>query len=196
MSQSEKDSPSLVPFMCQHEHSLSFQELVRQLELTDQPLSVSTIRYVLENLSFTSDEINGLVEFSEDTYFRKQLFKNDQCELLMMSWLNGQRSKIHDHLHTSCGVKVLMGQATETLFMRADNQHIYATGSDVHPQGSVTASMDSDIHQISNLQSDNQRLITLHLYSPPLKKFRFYHLETGKQDWFDSESMDAWIYEI
>ncbi len=107
-----------------------------------------------------------------------------------------QRSKIHDHLGTSCGVKVLAGEATETVFERAPNKHIYATESNIYEAGSVTASIDDDIHQISNLQADNETLVTIHIYSPPLKQFRLYKLESAETNWFDSESMSSWIYEI
>ena len=53
-------------------------------------------------------------------------------------------------------------------FMRL-NQHI--------TEGSVTVSMDNDIHQISNLQADDKPLVTLHVYSPPLSQFHLYQLE-------------------
>jgi len=198
MSQSSGnlESQSVLPLMFNDEESLSYQDFIQQLEHTSKPLSISKIRYVLDNLYLSEHQIKELAEFKDETYCRKRLFKNEHCEVLMLSWLNGQRSKIHDHLGTSCGVKVLSGQATETVFERAPNKHIYATESNVYEEGSVTASIDDDIHQISNLQANNEPLVTIHIYSPPLKQFRLYKLESAETDWFDSETMNSWIYEI
>ncbi|MCL9782907.1 cysteine dioxygenase family protein [Vibrio sp. S4M6] len=198
MSQSSQNvhSMSVLPLMLNEHESLTYCDFIQQLEHTTKPLSLSTIRFVLDNLYLSEHEIQELAEFKQNSYCRKRLFKNEHCEVLMLSWLNGQRSKIHDHLGTACGVKVLSGQATETVFERAPNQHIFATQSHVYEEGSVTASMDEDIHQISNLQDNNQPLVTIHIYSPPLKQFRFYKLESAETDWFDSETMSSWIYEI
>ena len=43
-----------------------------------------------------------------------------------LCWRNGQRSPIHNHRGSNCGVKVLRGVATETTFARAANGMIYA----------------------------------------------------------------------
>ena len=75
----------------------------------NKPLSLATIRFILENVDLQDDEIKSLASFDEDNYCRKRLFKNQHCEVLILSWLNGQRSKIHDHLNTACGVRVLKG---------------------------------------------------------------------------------------
>ncbi|MCZ8499626.1 hypothetical protein O9929_23970 [Vibrio lentus] len=56
-----------------------------------------------------------MASFDKETYCRQRLFKNDHCEVLILSWLNGQRSKIHDHLNTSCGVKKFYGRSNGNL---------------------------------------------------------------------------------
>ena len=61
----------------------------------------------------------------------------------------------------------LPGVATESQFVRTQDGLIYPTFSRQLPAGSVCASQDDDIHQMSNLQSGLD-LVTLHIYSPPL----------------------------
>jgi hypothetical protein len=73
-------------------------------------------------------------------------------------------------------VKVLRGRAVETLFDRAPNDMIYATCSRELHEGHMTASQDTDIHQISNLQAASADLVTLHVYSPPLLCMNTYSL--------------------
>jgi cysteine dioxygenase len=97
-------------------------------------------------------------------------------QALVLCWRNGQRSPIHDHQGSSCAVKVLRGLALETIFQRAANGMIYADYSRELGEGSITASQDADIHQISNLQPDSHDLVTLHIYSPPLLCMNTYSL--------------------
>lgn len=187
-------APSLTALL-DADYRFNYQELLAQVELADKPLSLATIRFMLEKVELNGDEIKQLAQFDQETYSRRRLFRNDHCEVLILSWLNGQRSKIHDHIGSACGVKVLHGQATETLFKPAANGHIYATQSNHYPSGEVTVSHDSDIHQISNLQGGDEPLVTLHIYSPPLKQFYLYQLESGTAELLDLQH-DSWFYEI
>ena len=77
---------------------------------------------------------------------------------------------------SSCGVRVLKGTVTETLFDRTPAGHIYATSSRKLPTGYCCGSQDSDIHQLSNLAPDGGDLVTLHIYSPPLVVMGTYSL--------------------
>src|SRR5439155_1043142 len=106
--------------------------------------------------------------FSAERYVRNRLHDGPAYQALVLCWRNGQRSPIHNHRGSRCGVKVLRGVAVETVFAPAPNGMVYATGSRELRTGHICASSDEDIHQISNLQGGGADLITLHLYSPPL----------------------------
>jgi cysteine dioxygenase len=83
-------------------------------------------------------------------------------------------------------VKVISGVATETIFAKAPNGMLYATGSRQLPAGDFCASQDADVHQMSNLQPAGIDLITLHLYSPPLFRMNMYSLVDDKvKQFFD-----------
>ena len=89
--------------------------------------------------------------------------------LLVLCWKNGQRSPIHDHAGSTCGVRVLRGVLTETTFAFAPNGHVKAVGSRDLAEGQVCGTQDDDLHQISNLQAGEADLVTLHVYTPPLE---------------------------
>lgn len=194
MVQSVKTHSSLLSVL-NLDTQLDYHQLIDQLQQATQPLSLSCLRFLLDNVNISNEQVMQLASFDEKNYCRKRLFRNDHCEVLMLSWLNGQRSKIHDHLNAACGVKILNGEAIETQFEKSANGLIYATKSTQFAQGSVTVSRDDDIHQISNLQADNKPLITLHIYSPPLQKFNLYQLESGQAELLDLEQ-DSWFYQI
>ena len=109
-----------------------------------------------------------------------------------MCWKNGQRSPIHDHTASSCALRVLRGTATATQFKFAPHGHVKAVGSDELAPGSICATQDSDLHQISNLQDGTADLVTLHVYSPPLARMNTYSitdLMRGEDVWVEERRM-------
>jgi cysteine dioxygenase len=113
-------------------------------------------------------EVAEFIRFNERGYTRNLVRAGPWYNALVLCWENGQRSPIHDHKGSSCGVRVLRGTLTETLFEIAPNGHVKATFSRDLLPGSVIGSEDTDIHQVSNLQLGDADLVTLHVYSPPL----------------------------
>jgi cysteine dioxygenase len=99
----------------------------------------------------------------------------------VMCWRNGQRSPIHDHIGSSCAVRVIEGALTETLFDFAPNGHVKPTCSRDLIPGTVFGGEDTDVHQVSNLQAHNADLVTLHIYSPPLQAMGTYSLDSAER---------------
>lgn len=126
------------------------------------------------------DDVARVARFAPDRYQRNMLHDGGRYHALILCWENGQRSPIHDHRGSACGVRVIQGVATETYFERGANGYICATRSRKLHEGQVCGSFDADIHQISNLQNGSERLVTLHVYSPPLMNMRLYSLETNR----------------
>jgi cysteine dioxygenase len=121
-------------------------------------------------------ELAAFIHFSERGYARNLVRAGPWYNALALCWRNGQRSPIHDHKGSSCGVRVLRGTLTETLFELTSNGHVKATFSRDLLRGGVIGSEDADIHQISNLQLGDADLVTLHIYSPPLLWMGTYSL--------------------
>jgi cysteine dioxygenase len=121
-------------------------------------------------------DVIPFLRFSDRNYQRNLLHAGPCYQAWVLCWKNGQRSPIHDHSGSSCGLRVLRGTLTETRFEFAPNGHVKATGSKDHGAGSVLGSFDTDMHQVSNLQAGGADLVTLHVYSPPLEGMRTYSL--------------------
>ena len=94
----------------------------------------------------------------------------------VVCWRSGQRRPIHIHAGSTCGVRILKGVATETIFETSPSGLIHAVKSLQRHEGDVCASQDADIHQVSNLQEAGKDLMTLHLYSPPLLRMDTFSL--------------------
>jgi cysteine dioxygenase len=130
----------------------------------------------LNALHLDCDDVTDFLCFSDRGYTRNLVRAGTWYHVLVLCWKNGQRSPIHDHAGSSCGVRVLRGTLTETLFAFAPNGHVYPTFSRQLAPGSVVGSQDADMHQVSNLQDGGADLVTLHVYTPPLRQMGTYSL--------------------
>jgi len=147
---------------------VDFRAAFQPLDRRAEPLSRQVILDWLRGLTLTLEELSPAIVFSPDHYVRNLLHQGPSYHALVLCWRNGQRSPIHNHRGSACGVKVLQGVATETTFKRAPNGMIIPDRTRDWEEGTLCYSEDEDMHQISNVQALGADLITLHLYSPPL----------------------------
>jgi cysteine dioxygenase len=132
---------------------------------------------ILQRVSIGPEELQQYVLFSESRYTRNLVHKTAAFEIMVMCWHSGQRSSIHDHAGSLGGLKIVAGELTESLFVKAANGMIKSLDSVEHTTGNVRVEETSLIHQISNLQADDRNAISLHVYAPPLTRMNVYSLE-------------------
>jgi cysteine dioxygenase len=150
--------------------------LFRYLDNLEGRAPLDELAGQLESLDIGCDDVADFVRFSERQYARNLVRGGDWYYVLVLCWKNGQRSPIHDHAGSSCGIRVLRGTLTETRFEFAPNRHVKAAVSRDYPSGSIITSEDTDMHQVSNLQAGDADLVTLHVYSPPLVRMGTYSM--------------------
>jgi cysteine dioxygenase len=171
----------------------TLSQLIGYLDALDAPPPLSALTEELAKLEVDWSALDPHLHFSSRSYCRNLIRGSRNYNLLLLCWKNGQRSPIHDHKGSSCGLRVLAGTMTETLFEFAANGHVKPIFSRDVPAGTVVGSEDKDMHQVSNLQADNADLITLHVYSPPLLVMGTYSLhdrERGEEPMY-TEFCDA-----
>ena len=141
----------------------------------------------------TLEDVRHVMVFSPDRYVRNLLHAGAAYHVLVLRWRSGQRSPMHNHRGSGCGVRVLQGVATETTFIHAPNGMIFAAGSREMRQGHIMGSIDADIHQVSNLQANRADLVTLHVYSPPLTQMEIFSLETPEARLWDTPINESFV---
>jgi cysteine dioxygenase len=122
----------------------------------------------LNHLTVDWDQLTRFARFSPERYRRNLLRNGPAYHALLLCWRAGQVSPIHDHRGSACGVRVLRGVATETVFDMTEEGRIVPVRTRELAEGHCCATEDHDIHQLGNRQPDGGELITLHVYSPPL----------------------------
>ncbi len=155
-------------------------EFFAELDQYEERIPLERLTDLLRELAITRSDIERFAKFSARSYQRNLMREGPAYQALILCWRSGQRSPLHDHRGSSCGVRVLDGALTETVFERTHAGHVYATHTRHLPEGGVCGSQDADIHQVSNLQDEGQDLVTLHVYSPPLMCMGMYSLETTR----------------
>lgn len=132
--------------------------------------SLSRLESILIESGITADDVASACIFNDSHYARNKISGNDWYDLFVMCWKPGQSSAIHDHRDSSCALKILEGTATEIAceLTSPTKNLVRKTRVSKYIQGQCCAAQDNQIHQIANL-SASQNLITMHIYSPPLK---------------------------
>lgn len=144
----------------------------------------------LRMLDLTVEDVADYARFNEANYRRNLVHGGAWYHLLVLCWRSGQRSPIHNHAESACGVKVLRGIATETKFDMSPCGLVKAVSSQDLGEGLIAATQDADMHQISNLQTEGKNLITLHIYSPPLLRMKTFSLTDRTVGDYVPEIMD------
>src|SRR5262249_5586595 len=145
-------------------------DLIAYLDGLSGPAPLDELLDLLACLEVDAADLDEHVRFSAQGYTRNLVRAGPWYHLLGLCWKNGQRSPIHDPAGSSCAVRVLRGVLTETAFEFAPHGRVKAVGSHDLTAGEVCGSEDLDLHQVSNLQDGDADLVTLHVYSPPLRR--------------------------
>jgi uncharacterized NAD(P)/FAD-binding protein YdhS/predicted metal-dependent enzyme (double-stranded beta helix superfamily) len=131
----------------------------------------------LNNLELERADLAGALLFADRNYRRVAIRRRPHYEALVLCWKSGQRSPIHNHLGSSCVVRVVEGRATETSYVFSPCGKLVPQRSRTFASGTVAACRDEAIHQMANLEPPGQDLITLHVYSPPPSAWNYFTLD-------------------
>ncbi|MBX7172277.1 MAG: cysteine dioxygenase family protein [Pyrinomonadaceae bacterium] len=137
----------------------------------------------LAEAEITEDEILPYRHFNFEKYARNRIFSNDFVEMLILAWLPGQDTLIHDHNGSHGVVRIFEGTITETKYKFDESGTIQVNAKQAVPAGTLAGVGEPDIHKLGN-ESD-KGAISIHVYAPPLKGMNIY--EVG--------SSESWLYQ-
>ena len=160
----------------------SLKELVGFLNGLSQRAPLDELGRLLGGLDVTPQCLKPFRKFGDLCYRRNLICEGPWYELLCICWRSGQRSPIHNHAGSTCGLRIIQGIATETAFEATPIGQIKAVRSVDCAAGHVCCTQDTDIHQVSNLQAVGNDLVTLHIYSPPLRSMQTFSLLGAETD--------------
>jgi cysteine dioxygenase len=148
--------------------------LVAYLESLTGRADLRVLADLLAGVAVTRADIAPCCVFGQKGYKRNTISSSPWFELLALCWRSGDFTPIHDHQGVSCAFKVVEGTGTEIRFAPTPSGLICPTVSTPMSPGYICAADDADIHQVANMQAPGTDLITLHIYSPPIKSMNTY----------------------
>jgi cysteine dioxygenase len=161
-----------------HQPPAALNSLLAEFATAPGPMPLDRLERLLRELRVEAHDLGDAVSIDGGGYVRTLVFENAHFEVLVMAWLPGQRSPIHDHAGSACGVRVVSGRAREQLYRLRSDGYAEATVERFLGPGGTTAAFDRDIHDFGNATaapaSPRDILVTLHVYSPPLAPTQKY----------------------
>jgi cysteine dioxygenase len=146
----------------------SIRGICERLDALTAPLSSAEINTLLTQLAGHPFELSAYEHFSDTSYARNRIYRNEIVDILVLCWRTRQRTPIHNHAGSTCGVYIIRGEATEITFKPSGIGLMIPEGSNQLTAGATSISVDSDAHLVGNFASPATDLVTLHCYSPPL----------------------------
>ena len=166
---------------------LTLEQWFAELDQYRDRIPLNVLTNGLKRLHVDLAAVGPFVQFSPERYRRNLMHAGPAYHALVLCWRNGQRSPIHDHRDSACAVRVISGEATETVFEMTEEGRVFEVRTRKLPEGFMCATQDLDIHQLGNSQPEGRNLITLHLYSPPLLTMGQYSLLDSVMREFNDE---------
>ena len=121
--------------------------------------------------------------FDGECYLRRRLFLNRSWEILMLCWLPGQETAIHDHGDSWGSTLVLMGELTERAYRVPARGPLELKTEAALATGQVTVESQQTVHEVAN--RSHTPAVSLHLYSPPLRFLHAYDAETAEKRYIE-----------
>jgi len=147
------------------DYPVSIKKLIQQLEIADHFTTHLLLNWV-KNSDISAEDLKPWFDFDhpvEDSYGRKMVYENKNFEIMVMSWLPGDFSGIHDHGTASWGAVQVFGPAEHAVFEIKNNQLSTLDRWDLKPLDIIGVN-HTLIHQMGNPTKD-QSFVSLHVYA-------------------------------
>ena len=132
------------------------------------------------------DSLKPFLYFSQATYTRNLIFKNELFELLALCWESGQASRIHNHREQQCWMAVPLGELQVRDFRVLDRDPERKTcrlepsrSYPMTPERPAAVDVNEPVHQVLNLAEFGARAVSLHIYSKPFDNCEVYFPDKG-----------------
>ena len=162
------------PTISAFESRFGLGELIAAIRTLDSPPQLEEIYKWLVQFEPDAEELRPYIGFRPGTYARHLVVRGEYAEALVLCWLPGQKTPIHDHNGSVGGVRICSGVLWETMFTLDQTKTLRYHSSREWSHGCVTGADVPDIHLLGNPDVSGQDLITMHIYSPPLGVLNTY----------------------
>jgi uncharacterized NAD(P)/FAD-binding protein YdhS/predicted metal-dependent enzyme (double-stranded beta helix superfamily) len=164
------------------ETKLTLNNFIREIQKVSTRLDLVQLQDWVARLDLTDLAIANNIYFSPKNYQRQILYRDSNCEIILVCWQPGQFSPIHDHGDSLNVTRVYRGVLTSRIFTQnnsATDRSSPLLLSTQYLQSSELIGVDrGEIHQLAN--TSQQNLVTLNVYAKPLQQMQVYNSMSGQ----------------
>ncbi|MGI9105919.1 MAG: cysteine dioxygenase [Pyrinomonadaceae bacterium] len=171
---SPQTKPSMPAVELKSTRRFSLASLTHALASLMSAPTQSDLDALLQKLELEPQELRPHIGFKPGTYTRHRIFRSDLCEMLVLCWLPGQRTAIHDHNGSYGAIRICEGEMAEEIFALSAERGLMHEVTYPRAAGEVTGTGVPDIHRIGNPDGSAQKMVTIHIYAPPLVRIHTY----------------------
>jgi cysteine dioxygenase len=136
--------------------------------LPERSEEIPSLEWLVERLRRSRPDwrlLESLVRFDPSGYSRCVVQRTAACELVLVCWLPGQVSRVHDHGGSSGVSWVMRGELCETRYAWGGDRLLPAFRSSTE-EGGFLLERPETIHRIHN--GSRHGAVSLHVYAPPM----------------------------
>ncbi len=147
-------------------------DVLAQLSALQGRLSAEGIAEILTRCPLTAGDVSHFIAPTPIGYGRRRIARTEEFEVLVMTWLPGQRTGAHDHAGAISAFKILSGSGLETRFVQRADSLVEPLVEREFRAGDIGSDASETIHEVRNDAKNDDLLVSLHVYSPPLPELR------------------------
>jgi cysteine dioxygenase len=118
-----------------------------------------------------------IAQYDPLTYKRSLLYNDNNIDVYLIGWSANQASRIHDHPDNGCVLRVLRNEVSEETYIRRDAGIEKLSHKNLKVGETGHIKKNTILHRIIN--ETNEKTLSLHVYSPPNYKTRYYDEKGG-----------------
>lgn len=146
---------------------MSLAETLQELRHGAHRMKIRDLERLIDGLRLEPEELRAYLRFEDHHYTRNVIQRTAHFEALLLCWRGGQRSRIHDHGRSICGMAMVEGVLSAENYLRTPAGLIHRDFSEDFKPGSILTIQTTEIHRVSNLRDEDG--VSLHFYLPPLQ---------------------------
>lgn len=159
--------------------------ILEMMRIPPENLQIQQLQDLVEQLDVNDILLRQHISFSDNTYARKLLCRTSRFDMLVLCWHPGQYTTIHDHAGSLSVTRVRSGILTARTFEVYDRispqeQLVRLKSEEELGRGGLAIVDRDEIHQLAN--TSDERLVTFHVYAPPLRNINVYCPNSGQVD--------------
>tara|TARA_Y100000991_G_scaffold207558_1_gene185744 strand:+ start:446 stop:913 length:468 start_codon:yes stop_codon:yes gene_type:complete len=147
---------------------LSLEKIISEEMMINNNLLLNNVKNIL--LSYSGSDWENYVELSSTKYLKKNICQTELYDMYVITWDKNQVSPIHDHSSKGCVYKILEGKIVESIY---DKNLNFRFKNIVQKNDCGCICNDIGYHSMNNSHDDI--CVSLHIYSPPNYKTKYFN---------------------